>query len=275
MIFHHDNLQSVLGLSGHEGSVLHTIQYDPFGNMTGTTGAANNNQLKFTGREADPDSGLHYYRARFYDPTVGRFIVEDPTGFKAGVNFYVMAFNNPINANDPMGLDWLSTGLGWGSHIVNTVAIAFPEVPLIKIGGIILSGSSALYAGYQLYNKQISPTEAKLTWAQAAGDVTNGLAGKALLGEVGETIASLALRTSNVLLTAKDTASTMTDSIEQRGISVEVIDFDIPAVPTPKATTSTTKDNTGTDTSPFTGLGGFLIYPNKPNMNMLQSVYAK
>src|SRR5208283_467502 len=81
--FHHDNLQSVLGLSGHDGTVLQTISYDPFGNITSTTGTANNNQLHYTGREQDPDTGLYNYRARIYDPTTVRFVSEDPKGFAA------------------------------------------------------------------------------------------------------------------------------------------------------------------------------------------------
>jgi len=102
--FHHNNLQSVQALTGHEGSTLQTIGYSPFGEKQGTSGSANNNQLYFTGREEDPDSGLYYFRARYYDPSIGRFISEDPKGFDAGVNFYAYASNNPINANDPMGL---------------------------------------------------------------------------------------------------------------------------------------------------------------------------
>src|SRR5208337_2678278 len=101
--FHHDNLQSVLGLSGHDGTVLQTISYDPFGN-TMSISASNNNQLHYTGREQDPDTGLYNDRARIYDPTTGRFVSEDPKHFAAGVNFYVYVQNNPINANDPYGL---------------------------------------------------------------------------------------------------------------------------------------------------------------------------
>lgn len=46
----------------------------------------------------------HYYRARYYDPQVGRFLTEDPRGFREGVNFYAYVFNNPINNVDPTGL---------------------------------------------------------------------------------------------------------------------------------------------------------------------------
>jgi RHS repeat-associated protein len=96
---------SVVGLSDHEGNLLQTITYDPFGNMMTNIGVGSNNSLYYTGRERDPDTGLYYYRARYYDPTIGRFLTEDPKGFRAGVNFYVYAKNNPVNANDPTGLD--------------------------------------------------------------------------------------------------------------------------------------------------------------------------
>ena len=45
-----------------------------------------------------------YYRARYYDPSVGRFLSEDPLQFNAGMNFYEYSYNNPPNFNDPSGL---------------------------------------------------------------------------------------------------------------------------------------------------------------------------
>ena len=50
---------------------------------------------------------LYYFRARFYDSAMGRFISEDPKGFAAGVNFYGYVSSNPIGRVDPYGLDWL------------------------------------------------------------------------------------------------------------------------------------------------------------------------
>jgi len=46
-----------------------------------------------------------YYRARYYDPTLGRFMPEDPSGFKGGLNFYQYVTNDPANQTDPMGFD--------------------------------------------------------------------------------------------------------------------------------------------------------------------------
>ncbi len=57
------------------------------------------------GREYDQETKLYYYRARYYDAEIGRFISEDPLGFKAGVNFYAYVNNNPVNFNGPLGKD--------------------------------------------------------------------------------------------------------------------------------------------------------------------------
>jgi RHS repeat-associated protein len=59
----------------------------------------------FTGREWDPETGLYYYRARYYDPKAGRFLGEDPIGFQGGVNFYAYVGSNPSSLRDPYGLD--------------------------------------------------------------------------------------------------------------------------------------------------------------------------
>ena len=56
------------------------------------------------GRESDTETGLYYYRARYYDPTEGRFISEDPIHFIAGVNYYGYVDNNPIYWRDALGL---------------------------------------------------------------------------------------------------------------------------------------------------------------------------
>jgi RHS repeat-associated protein len=59
----------------------------------------------FTGREWDPETGLYYYRARYYDPKIGRFISDDPIGLAGGdVNLYAYVGNRPLNLSDPFGL---------------------------------------------------------------------------------------------------------------------------------------------------------------------------
>jgi RHS repeat-associated protein len=58
----------------------------------------------FTGREWDSNAGLYYYRARYYDPKLGRFISEDPIGFLGGFNFFTDVGNDPTSQLDPDGL---------------------------------------------------------------------------------------------------------------------------------------------------------------------------
>jgi RHS repeat-associated protein len=76
--------------------------YEPFGATT-VTGNDLGNPTRFTGREDDP-SGLYYYRARFYSPSAGRFISQDPLGLGSGdTNPYTYVFNQPTSLIDPMG----------------------------------------------------------------------------------------------------------------------------------------------------------------------------
>ncbi len=76
--------------------------YEPFGDTT-STGTSSGNANEYTGREFD-ETGIYFYRARYYNPTIARFISEDPLGFNAGTNFYSYAGNNPTNLVDSLGL---------------------------------------------------------------------------------------------------------------------------------------------------------------------------
>lgn len=77
------------------------ISYNSFGVPSSTTVSG----YAYTGREYDSETGLYYYRARYYDPKIGRFISKDPIGFAGGdANLYAYTKNNPINWIDPWGL---------------------------------------------------------------------------------------------------------------------------------------------------------------------------
>jgi RHS repeat-associated protein len=100
LYFVQDHLGSTTALTNSLGVAVSQISYDSFGNPSA---GANLTRYTYTGREFDADTGLYYYRARWYDPKVGRFISEDPAGFVGGLNFYGYVTNNPLNFTDPTG----------------------------------------------------------------------------------------------------------------------------------------------------------------------------
>jgi RHS repeat-associated protein len=77
-----DHLGSIAQVTNSSGAVTLTREYDLWGNLllgSATSGYA------YTGREWDAEAGIYYYRARYYDPKIGRFISEDTIGFEGGV----------------------------------------------------------------------------------------------------------------------------------------------------------------------------------------------
>ena len=97
-----DGLGSVTSLTNSAGATGQTYTYDSFGKVTASSGSLVN-PFQYTGRELDSETGLYYYRARYYDSQVGKFISEDPLRFGADVNFYAYVRNDPINLIDPLG----------------------------------------------------------------------------------------------------------------------------------------------------------------------------
>ncbi|MEW6609965.1 MAG: RHS repeat-associated core domain-containing protein, partial [bacterium] len=92
------------------------------------------NSYLFTGREIDAESGLYYYRARYYDSEVGRFVTQDPIGFEGGINLYAYVGNNPINLIDPTGLGPLQVNV----YFIETFAIKEIDMLVLPITSVIL-----------------------------------------------------------------------------------------------------------------------------------------
>jgi RHS repeat-associated protein len=73
----------------------------------------------YDGRDFDPEAGLQYNRARHYDPTVGRWITQDPIGYEAGdVNLYRYVGNAPCNDSD---VNKNTPKLGFGASLIRAV----------------------------------------------------------------------------------------------------------------------------------------------------------
>ncbi len=99
-----DGLGSITDLTDSTGAIAQSYVYDSFGNIDQQVGPLEN-PYTYTGRELDAESGLYYYRARYYEAIVGRFINEDPIEFTGSDNnFYRYVQNNPVSFVDPFGL---------------------------------------------------------------------------------------------------------------------------------------------------------------------------
>lgn len=102
-------------MSKSAGAVTDTYDYDAFGNLLNSTGSTPN-VYKYRGEQWDSDLGLYYPRARYYDPTTGRFMSRDPEDHKVRdsngtpidprkLHKYLYAEGDPVNLADPRGRD--------------------------------------------------------------------------------------------------------------------------------------------------------------------------
>ena len=102
-----DNLGTVRDLAVYDDAtgitaIVNHLTYNAFGEITDQTDATVNHRFAVTGCEWDEDAGLYYYRARWYDPELGRFLSEDPIGFAAGdANLQRYVGNAPTTRTDP------------------------------------------------------------------------------------------------------------------------------------------------------------------------------
>lgn len=100
--FYHQNHQgTVVAISDATGAVTQKYTYDAYGASSDTTLGQ---PFRYTGRRLDPETGLFYYRARYYSPAMGRFMQVDPIRYAAGMNTHAYVGNDPMNFNDPSGM---------------------------------------------------------------------------------------------------------------------------------------------------------------------------
>jgi RHS repeat-associated protein len=310
VMFQHDQVMSVSATTKPNGGTQATATFWAFGETQATTGTLAS-RLMFTGREND-GTWLYQYRARYYDPSTGRFISEDPKGFAAGINFYAYAGNNPLDANDPSGMVYIFVG-GAGdsslSGIVRNYAADFRP----------LTGQQVIYRTWD----QGSDIQ-KYIAGLPTGEPIN-LIGHSYGGDTAATIAANSSRRINMLVTIDPVSqikpnfsainqntnmwvsvnATGGSAFEQsnliaglggawdsspQGAATSYIsapkavhaDFGKMMSTTGPGARSPLDLINDSDIAGISGRlqssaadGGFLLYPNKPNTNQMRSVYAK
>jgi uncharacterized protein RhaS with RHS repeats len=150
-----------------------------------------------------------YYRARWYDPSMGRFITEDPIEFEGGSNWYAYVGNNPVNAIDPLGLEPGPT---------NNIKDPFASEHWI-LNGLTNTGSDLL--GLDLIAESAwnvadycRPTSERVIWGAigititALDVISAGSAGAMLNGAVSKAVTRVGLRRAVTKSTERTLART-------------------------------------------------------------------
>jgi RHS repeat-associated protein len=104
---HQNHLGSTTLVTNSSGGIVEKTEYTPFGNIRPPGENLTSTPYNYTGQEYDPETGLYYYHARYYDPLLGRFVSPDSVISNIhnpqALNPYSYCLNNPLKYTDPSG----------------------------------------------------------------------------------------------------------------------------------------------------------------------------
>jgi RHS repeat-associated protein len=152
--YHQNALWSVEAVTDHTGTPVERYAYDAYGAVTISNGSGSplplnpwgtphspiGNPWMYTGRQLDEETGLYYYRARYYDPMKGRFLQRDRVESASRTNLYEYVRDNPENRLDPSGLADI-TGVG---KYRCCDRFPFKITQTVTVGGLVLAGSNGI-----------------------------------------------------------------------------------------------------------------------------------
>lgn len=196
-----DHLNTVGDIVDSVGNIVQRYDYTAYGVVKSVKNAAGSElgyadapirtSFAFTGREYESELGIYYYRARYYDPTNGRFLQKDShPGYLMNplttVNKYAYAGNNPILLNDPSGKSWLSDFVEGGRKLIQDFGTGFdllvknPEFQKLLVIAVAATvawiAAPAIVAAFGLASSSVvfSVTITAL-WGAVVGGVIGGL----------------------------------------------------------------------------------------------------
>ncbi|MBV6390993.1 MAG: hypothetical protein KPEEDBHJ_00197 [Anaerolineales bacterium] len=164
-----DGQGSTRALTNSAGAVTDTYSYTAFGEIYNQTGTTANSYL-YTGQQFDPSTGLYSLRARFYNPSWGRFLSQDTWAVNYSnpieLNRYGYAAGNPIKYIDPSGYTLAESGINWGAVFRNAVVVTTVLVGayiIFQVVGEVLEESETASQAFeriaqQHYNNSNNPT---------------------------------------------------------------------------------------------------------------------
>lgn len=199
-----DSIGSVSEISNSSGVVLQKYEYSSFGKFSAIKDGNGNNiendraistSYAFAGREYESELGIYYNRARYYDPSIGRFLQKDPDPGKLStpltvVNKYAYGGNSPAAFTDPSGRFWWLALIALASFAYNyhSAKESGASDRQAYFSGFVGAAASLIAPGIGnfLVSQGVGKVAGLLIGSAVAGALSGGLQASVFGGDVGK-----------------------------------------------------------------------------------------